>query len=43
MIGGISLQCSASDGVLTVTAPSLRSVDVVLDDVRNNNVVRRGT
>ncbi|KAF8374928.1 hypothetical protein PRIPAC_81357 [Pristionchus pacificus] len=39
----ILMECSATDGVLNVSAPSLRSVAVVLDDIRNHNVVRRGT
>ncbi|GMR61548.1 hypothetical protein PMAYCL1PPCAC_31743, partial [Pristionchus mayeri] len=39
----ILMQCNASEGVLTVSIHNGRSVDVILDDVVNNNVVRRAT
>ncbi|GMS92703.1 hypothetical protein PENTCL1PPCAC_14878, partial [Pristionchus entomophagus] len=39
----ILMECTAADGVLKVAVPNGRSVNVVLDDVVNRNVVRRGT
>ncbi|GMS93576.1 hypothetical protein PENTCL1PPCAC_15751, partial [Pristionchus entomophagus] len=39
----VLIECTAADAVLTVKIPDSRSVNVVLEDVIEANVVRRGT